>query len=200
VRIVLLSGGVDSTTALALSIATGAVETVTVDYGQIHHRELTAAAAVAAHYNVRNTLITVNGLWFDSALTGLYSIPEGHAENPDATYVPGRNTILLALAASRAESIGADSVVIGCNKDDAAGYPDCRPEYLNAFQKVIAAGAVNPVQVDAPLLHMSKQEVIALARELGAPLGLTYSCYRGGKVQCGRCGACESNGVTCPTA
>ncbi len=190
-NVVLLSGGIDSTLALALTLTHGDADTITVDYGQSHRRELDAAAKIAAHYNVRNTVITIGGLRFDSALTGLGDIPTGHAEQPDTTYVPGRNTILLALAASRAESIGADRIVIGCNKDDAAGYPDCRREYLEAYRDVLQAGTVNPVWVDAPLLNLTKKEVINHAEELDVPIGLTYSCYRGEPQACGRCGACE---------
>lgn len=191
-NVVLLSGGVDSATALALTLKkNGDADTITVDYGQTHRRELQAAAAIADHYNVRNTVITLAGLWFDSALTGLADIPTTHADQPDATYVPGRNTILIALAASRAESIGANRVVLGCNKDDAAGYPDCRREYLEAYRDVLIAGTVNHVWVTAPLLHMTKKQVIAIAQELKVPLDLTYSCYRGQEQPCGRCGACE---------
>jgi 7-cyano-7-deazaguanine synthase len=99
--------------------------------------------------------------------------------------------MLIALAASRAESIGAQRIVIGCNKDDAAGYPDCRREYLEAFRDVLISGTVNHVWVDAPLLTLTKKEVINHAQELGVPIGMTYSCYRGEPQACGRCGACE---------
>ncbi len=190
-NVVLLSGGIDSTLALALTLNHGDADTITVDYGQSHRREIEAAAAIADHYNVRNTVITISGLWFDSALTGLGDIPTGHAEQPDTTYVPGRNTMLIALAASRAESIGAQRIVIGCNKDDAAGYPDCRREYIEAFRDVLISGTVNHVWVKAPLLHMTKKEVIHTAKSIDVPLALTYSCYRGEPQACGRCGACE---------
>ncbi len=189
---VLLSGGVDSAVALALTLTNGGAEALTVDYGQTHSREIVAAAAIADHYNVRHTVVTISGLRFDSALTGLGDIPEGHAEEPDATYVPGRNTILIALAASRAESSGSTRIVLGCNADDAAGYPDCRRDYLEAFKGVLLAGTVNHVWVTAPLLHMSKEQVVQAAKGLGVPLGLTWSCYRGGADPCGRCGACQS--------
>ncbi len=190
-NVVLLSGGIDSTLALALTLTHGDADTITVDYGQSHRREIEAAAAVAAHYNVRNTVITIGGMRFDSALTGHGRIPTGHAEQPDTTYVPGRNTMLIALAASRAESIGAQRIVIGCNKDDAAGYPDCRREYIEAFRDVLISGTVNHVWVKAPLLHMTKKEVIHTAKSIDVPLALTYSCYRGEPQACGRCGACE---------
>jgi 7-cyano-7-deazaguanine synthase len=187
--VVLLSGGLDS--AVALAATTGGVDTVTVDYGQSHRREIDAAAEIADHYNVRNTVITIGGLRFDSALTGLHSIPAGRATAPDATYVPGRNTILIALAASRAESIGADRVVIGCNKDDAAAYPDCRPNYLDAYRAVLRAGLNAEVNICAPLINHTKRDIAEMARHLDVPIGLTWSCYRGGEQPCGRCGACH---------
>lgn len=188
--IVLLSGGVDSTVALALT-PNPVAEAVTIDYGQTHRREIESAKQIAAHYNIPHTIITIKGLPLKSALTGHSPIPETHAETPDATYVPGRNTILLALAASRAETIGAQRIVLGANADDAAGYPDCRREYLEAFRDVLIAGTVNKVWVTAPLLHMTKKEILNRALELKVPVGLTWSCYRGGQQPCGRCGACE---------
>lgn len=193
-NVVLLSGGIDSAAALALTVErTGTADTITVDYGQLHRREIEAAAAIANHYNVKNTIIKISGLVFNSALTGSADIPDHHADQPDATYVPGRNTILIALAAARAESIGAKRVVIGCNADDAAGYPDCRREYLEAYRDVLLTGTVSSVWVTAPLLHMRKPEIIRYAKRLEVPLELTYSCYRGGEQPCGQCGACEVN-------
>lgn len=186
----LLSGGLDSALALALT-AGDTVEALTVTYGQTHHREVEAAAAIAEHYDVAHTVVAVDPRLFDSALTGRRPIPEGPAAEPDATYVPGRNTVLLALAASRAESRAAGRVVIGVNRDDADGYPDCRPAYLEAIGRVLALGTVNAVTIAAPCLELTKRQVVARARALEVPIGLTWSCYRGGPTPCGRCGACH---------
>lgn len=192
--IVLLSGGVDS--AFALARNDGPVEALTVDYGQRHRREIDAAAAIADHYKVRHVVVEVDPRLFRSSLTHIGDVPDGVAEQPDSTYVPARNTVLLSLAAARAESIGARWVVIGANADDASAYPDCRREYIEAFRDVLIRGTVEHVWVDAPLLGMTKQQILTEAEKIGVPLHLTWSCYRGGEQPCGRCGACLTRSVT----
>ena len=191
--VVLLSGGIDSTVALALTLQTTRyVETLTVSYGQTHNKEIGAAHTIADHYQVGNTTITLDPILFaGSALTGFGGIPDNHADNPDTTYVPARNTVLLALAAARAETLHMGRVVIGCNKDDAAGYPDCRRNYLEAFRDVLAQGTINNTWVSAPLLELTKPSIIKLAHHLNVPTHLTWSCYRGGDTPCGQCGACQ---------
>lgn len=193
--VVLLSGGVDSTVALDMTVKSGSdVTALSVNYGQVHYRELTAARQIAMHYAVRHVVANIDPILFSgSALTGDRDVPDGHAESPDETYVPARNTVLLALAAARAESIGADRVVIGANADDEAAYPDCRRTYLEAFRDVLQLGTVNHVWVSAPLLGMRKHQIIDYATANGVPLQLTYSCYRGGLEPCRSCGACVSN-------
>lgn len=194
--VVLLSGGVDSAVALALH-REAVVEALTVDYGQRHRKELWAAAAVAEHYQVRHMLTQVDPWLFSgSALTSGGPLPTGPAAEPDSTYVPARNTVLLALAAARAEAVGATKVIIGANLDDAAGYPDCRPGYIEAMRDVLQQGTVGHVWVDAPLLYWPKARVLDCARELGVPLELTWSCYQGGDAPCGVCGACQLREVS----
>lgn len=190
--LVLLSGGIDSTVALA---HTKAELALSVNYGQTHRRELSAAAAIAKHYNVEHHELDIAAaLDIPCALTGRGHIPDTHASEPDATFVPGRNLVLLSVAAAWANAWGYKAVVIGANADDSAGYPDCRPDFMQRVDEATQAGY--GVAVWAPLQWMTKRQVIGYGRQLGIPFDLTWSCYRGGSVQCGRCGACESNGVT----
>jgi 7-cyano-7-deazaguanine synthase len=134
-------------------------------------------------------------LFGGSALTTGGPLPDVAATEPDSTYVPARNTVLIALAAARAESIGAQRIVVGCNADDAGGYPDCRPRYLTAFRDVLHEGTLGHVWVHAPLLYLTKQDVIDKAHQLNVPVGLTWSCYAGGDQPCGQCGACVLRGA-----
>lgn len=188
--VVLLSGGLDS--AVALALQTGDVDALTVDYGQRHAREIMAAKDIAGHYRVAHTVVTVDPVLFKgSALTGTGAVPIGHATTPDATYVPARNTVLLALAAARAESIGAKRIVIGANADDAAGYPDCRRAFIEAFRDVLMHGTLGGVWVQAPLIDMRRRDIRDRATELNVPVELTWSCYVGGDEPCGECGACQ---------
>ena len=191
--IVLLSGGIDSTVAL---VHTKAELALSVNYAQTHRRELHAAAAIAKHYGVEHHEVNIAAaLDVPCALTGHGTIPDTHADEPDATFVPGRNLMLIALATAWANAWGFGAVVIGANADDNAGYPDCRPVFLERVGDATRAGY--GVQVWAPLVRMTKRQVITYGRELGIPFELTWSCYRGGADPCGRCGACESNGVPC---
>lgn len=190
--VVLLSGGIDSTVAL---VHAGAELALSVYYGQSHRRELHAAAAIAGHYKVEHHALNVaSALDIPCALTGQGTIPETHATEPDATFVPGRNLVLIALATAWASARGYDTVVVGANADDNAGYPDCRPAFLHDLGEATRSGY--GVGVWAPLARMTKQEVIEYGRELNIPFDLTWSCYRGGDKPCARCGACKSNGVT----
>ncbi len=187
--VVLLSGGIDSTVALA---HTKAELALSVNYGQIHRRELHAAAAIAKHYGVEHHEVNIaSALDIPCALTGLGKIPDGHAEEPDATFVPGRNLFLIAIATAWANKWGYGAVVIGANADDNAGYSDCRPTFLFGLNEATLTGY--GVTLWAPLLRMTKRQVIEYGRELNIPFDLTWSCYRGGSTQCGRCGACEAN-------
>lgn len=191
--VVLLSGGVDSTVLMAVRHKAGDdITAVTFDYGQSHRREIRAASAVAEHYQARHYILGLRDVLHGSALTGQGVIPEGHADSPDATFVPGRNLIFLSIAAGLADEIGASAVLFGANADDFGGYPDCRPKFLTAMDEAVSTGTRNGVSVSAPLMSMTKRQVIDCGHELNAPLELTWSCYRGGDVACGNCGACVS--------
>lgn len=187
--VVLLSGGIDSTVLLAHHISKGyEVAAISFDYNQTHCKELSAASQIADHYNVGHRVMRLD--LSGSALTGLGEIPEGHAETPDATYVPGRNIVMLAVAIGEAERIGAANVSFGANADDFNGYPDCRPDFIQHIG--LAASLSAGISVTAPFMVMTKKQVIDYGHQLQAPLELTWSCYRGGEVACGSCGACVS--------
>lgn len=202
--VVLLSGGLDSTTALYWAKAKGfSPVALAVRYGQRHHRELRAARAVARKAGAPLHEVSFALPWLaGSSLTNRgMRLPEtalakiGRGGIP-STYVPGRNTIFLALAASLADAIGAEAIVIGANALDYSGYPDCRPPFLNAFSKVAKLGTKRgtekkPLKVLSPLLHLDKKGIVRLAKKAGAPLNLTWSCYAGGSRPCGRCDSCQ---------
>jgi 7-cyano-7-deazaguanine synthase len=189
--VVLLSGGLDSAVVLHREIVNrgvGHVYALGVDYGQRHRKELAYAEDMCWRLGVqwRQTQVV---LPFSCALTSTLSpLPETPAQEVDATYVPGRNTVLVALAAAYAQAVGADTVLIGCNADDAAGYPDCRPEWVDAADRVLQG--TYGLRLYAPLVTCSKAAVIAMAGELGIDLRTTWSCYYGGITPCGHCGAC----------
>lgn len=208
--IVLLSGGLDSTTAAAWALREGwALVGLTIDYGQRHRRELAAADRVAAALGLGERLhlgVDLRALG-GSALTADVAVPKDRS--PDAlggdipiTYVPARNTVFLALALAAAEARGADGIVLGVNVLDYSGYPDCRPAYLDAFAEVARLGTRvgvegRPPRLLTPLLGLGKAEIVRLGRELGAPLAETLSCYdppveaeEDSPLHCGRCDAC----------
>jgi 7-cyano-7-deazaguanine synthase len=200
--VVLLSGGMDSATCLAIATPKGRVEALTVLYGQRHSREIRSARALARLYHVhRHVVFRVPlGSLAPSALTDRSkTLPRASARRRGipATYVPARNTILLSLALALAESTGADSIYIGANSVDYSGYPDCRPEFIRAFQRLAARATRAAVEkgqrirVIAPLLHLSKAEIVRRGQRLRVPWDLTWSCYRGGSRPCGRCDACQ---------
>lgn len=187
--VVLLSGGIDSTVALAMS--EHAELALSFNYGQTHaNRELDSARAVAKHYDIEHHVIDLrHALDTPSALTNHGAIPEAHADEPDATFVPGRNLVLIAVATAWANAWGYQTVVIGANADDRAGYPDCRPAFISHIDDAARAGY--GVGLWAPLLKMNKREIVRLGHSIDAPLDLTWSCYRGGRLPCHRCGACQ---------
>ena len=200
--IILLSGGLDSATVAALAIADG-YEAIALSfrYGQRHERELLAARDVAAALHIREHFIVDVNLaqWGGSALTDQnINVPiEGlqSAEIP-ITYVPGRNTVFIAIALSLAEARGAEAIYLGINAVDYSGYPDCRPDYLAAFQKLAMLSSKvgiegNAPQLVAPLVMDSKVDIVRRAQRLGVPIGLTWSCYQGGEVPCGVCDSCR---------
>lgn len=194
--VLLLSGGVDSTVALAHVINKG-IEvplTLSFNYGQTHIRELSAARQIAKHYGVEHHELDLSRvLDTPSALTFNGSIPTGHAESPDATFVPGRNLVLIAVATAWANAWGYDTVVLGANADDQAGYPDCRFEFSEALDRSMRAGY--GVGLWTPFLRLTKKQIVEKGLRLGVPLDMTWSCYRGLSSPCDNCGACESRKV-----
>ncbi len=199
--ICLLSGGLDSTVTLAYALHRGfEVTALTINYGQRHKRELNAAKAVAAHYKVPHIIMQFPLTGFRSALTDeSIPVPDRKPEEigydiPE-TYVPARNIVFLSLAAGLAESVDASAVFIGANAIDYSGYPDCRPEFFQAFEDMLEVGTKrgvlgHPVRIEHPILKKSKAEIVKMGLKLGAPLHLTWSCYRGGEKACGHCDSC----------
>lgn len=204
--VVLLSGGLDSTTAAAWARDEGfALHALTVDYGQRHRVELDAARAVAAALGVaRHVVLPVDLSAFGgSALTDpAIAVPkDGDGQGIPPTYVPARNTVLLSLALAFAEASGAADIVIGVNAVDYSGYPDCRPEYVAAFQNLArlatrAGVEGGTLRIHTPLIALSKADIIRLAGRLGAPLHLSWSCYDPlDRRPCGACDSCRIRAV-----
>ncbi|HSJ65254.1 MAG TPA: 7-cyano-7-deazaguanine synthase QueC [Gemmatimonadaceae bacterium] len=205
--VVLLSGGLDSATVLAVARERGfRPYALSVRYGQRHEQELDAARRVAAHLGVvEHAILDIDLRAFGgSALTGDLPVPKDRADaaigaGVPATYVPARNTIFLSLALGWAEVLGADDIIIGVNALDYSGYPDCRPEFLAAFERLanVATKAATEdgrrFTVHAPLLRLTKAEIVRLGRSLGVDYGLTRSCYDpdADGAACGRCDACR---------
>lgn len=202
--VVLLSGGLDSTVALAKAKEEGyEVYPLSFDYGQRHDKELESAKKIAEWFKVKDhkvlkiDLIQIGG----SALTDKnIPVPEKRrvaeiGEDIPITYVPARNTILLAFAIGYAEVVEAEAVFIGANALDYSGYPDCRPEYFEAMQKVAELGTKKgqegkPIQIKAPLINMTKAEIVKEGTRLNVPFHTTWSCYKGGDKACGKCDSC----------
>lgn len=206
--VILLSGGLDSAVALAVCRRDGFVpHALTIDYGQRHHAELACAGKVAATIGVaRHIVLPVNlTLWGGSALTSDDAVPTNRDQTTmgtdiPATYVPARNTIFLSLAMGWAEALGASDIFIGAHSLDYSGYPDCRPEYFDAFTRMAQLATRTGVegsswQIHTPLLHMTKSEIIRLGISLKIPFEYTVSCYQPttdatGITACGICDAC----------
>ncbi len=204
--VVLLSGGIDSSTTLAIARDQGfEIHALTIRYGQRHEIELQAARRIAHDFQVsRHLTIGVDlGVWGGSALTGAGDIPkrktaEEIGRDIPATYVPARNTIFLSLALAWAEVLGSEDIFIGVNALDYSGYPDCRPEYIAAFEKMARLATKAGVegrqnlQIHTPLIRMSKAEIIRKGAELGVDFSLTHSCYdpSDSGEACGRCDSC----------
>jgi 7-cyano-7-deazaguanine synthase len=200
--ILLLSGGLDSYTAGAIVAAEGfALNALTIRYGQTHAPEIEAARAVAKALGVRRHTqldLDLRGI-AHSALTGASAVPKERPIDASipSTYVPARNTIFLSLALAWAETLGASDLVIGVNALDYSGYPDCRPEYIAAFEQLAALATKAGVEggrlrIHTPLVSLSKAEIIRRGLGLGLDYGLTHSCYDPGPDgrPCGRCDSC----------
>jgi len=203
--IVLLSGGLDSATALAVAVEKGHdIVALTFDYGQRHKREVESARKIAKHYKIKDHIVIPLdlGRLLKSSLTQKHLvIPEGGPKGEvssgiPSTYVPARNMIFLSIATSIAESRGAEHVYIGVNAVDYSGYPDCTPYFIAAFQRAVNVGTKsgkegNAIRLDAPLINLSKAQIIRKAVGKDVPLELTWSCYKGGKKACGKCDSCR---------
>ena len=205
--VVLLSGGLDSTTVLAYAVDAGFVpHAMTFRYGQRHAIEIDSARRVARAHGVRDHIVVDIDLriFGGSALTSDLEVPKDRGVDEmqrgiPITYVPARNTIFLSYALAWSEGLGASDIFIGVNAIDYSGYPDCRPEYVAAFERMAnlaTRGAVEgttPVRIRAPLINLTKQEIIELGLRLGVDYGLTSSCYDPSPsgVACGRCDACR---------
>jgi 7-cyano-7-deazaguanine synthase len=204
--IVLLSGGLDSATTLAIARGRGFESyALSVDYGQRHTAELAAAGQLAAalsareHRVMRVDLAGIGG----SALTDpKVPVPESPTSGIPVTYVPARNTLMLALALGWAEVIGAVDIFVGVNAIDYSGYPDCRPQFIAAFEQLAqlatkAGSEGTRFKIHAPLIHMSKAEIIHMGLELGVDYAMTVSCYQASSegLACGRCDACRLRAI-----
>lgn len=214
--VVLLSGGLDSATVLALALARGfRCHTLAIDYGQRHRAELDASEALskqlgaASHRVIAIDLRAIGG----SALTDDIAVPEGGTEGIPITYVPARNTVMLSLALGLAETLNAMDLFIGVNAVDYSGYPDCRPEFIASFQTLANLATKVGVEggrftIHTPLIDLTKAQIIAAGIEAGVDYSLTVSCYQanGRGEACGRCDSCrirqsgfETAGITDPT-
>ena len=213
-QLVILSGGLDSTVCMALAAERSGQPplALTFDYGQRHRIEVDRAAGVAGHYRSEHLIVHLDASgWGGSALTDpATEIPPaggaggggggggggGAGPGIPVTYVPARNAIFLSVALGVAEARDLDAAWIGVNAIDYSGYPDCRPEFIEAFRGVAATGQKrgiegHPIEIVTPLIESTKAGIVRTGLELGAPLHLTWSCYRGGDVPCGNCDACD---------
>lgn len=200
--VVLLSGGLDSTTAASWAKAEGhELYAISFDYGQRHRRELTSARNVAKALGVKEhrvLKIPIGGLGGSALTDRAIAVPKAGKVIGDripTTYVPARNTVFLSLALAYAEVVDARALVIGANALDYSGYPDCRPQYLAAFERMANLATKNavegrPLRILAPLVNLSKKDIVSLGVRLKAPLALTWSCYQGGRWPCGVCESC----------
>jgi len=202
--VVLLSGGIDSSTTLAIAKSEGfECYAISFDYGQRHKIELKSAKKIAKHIGVKEHLIVSFDLTKigGSALTSDMKVPDGQAEGIPVTYVPARNTIFLSFGLAWAEVLQSPNIFIGANIVDYSGYPDCRPEYLQAFEKManlatkISVEGKLKFKINAPLLYLTKSEIIKKGIELGLDYSLTWSCYNPqgnpeNPVPCLKCPSC----------
>ena len=197
--IILLSGGLDSCVAACIAKERGyEIYVLSFDYGQRHKKELLCALRIGEHLGVKKQKILKIDLperSFSALTDGSLAVPRDRgnmSENIPVTYVPARNTIFVSYALSWSEVMDADAIFIGANAVDFSGYPDCRNEYIGAWNDLIKVGMKNnSTELIAPLIAMSKREIIERGRELGAPFELTWSCYEGGDKSCGRCDSCR---------
>lgn len=203
--VVLLSGGLDSATTLACAMAEGYnIYALTFNYGQRHARELVAARELVNYFLIKEHRLVntdLNRISDSALLNETQELPENRSlesistEIP-STYVPARNMIMLSYAVAWAESVGAEAVFIGVNAIDYSGYPDCREEFIRAFEQAVKLGTKSgaegrTIKIKYPLINMTKAEIIKRGSKLGVPFQLTWSCYKGGTKACGKCDSCQ---------
>ncbi len=201
--LVLFSGGLDSTTCLYWALAQGyTCETLTVTYGQRHAREIQSAEKITARLGVKTHFLDIHLPWLaaSSLVDTAQPLPNLPVEEIvrdriPSTYVPGRNLLFLSLAGSLADTINADAIVAGPNAVDFSGYPDCTPEFYQAAAQALnrgtKKGVTDGLEVLAPLMYLSKADIVRLAVQLNVPFELTWSCYAGGEKPCGTCDSCK---------
>jgi len=194
--LVILSGGMDSVTCLYLAkLAYKNVAGISFNYGQKHSKEVKLAEQICKKNSIPWGCIDIDiARHFKTALgkDSNIDIPDQATEGVPPTYVPFRNTIMLSIACGYAESWDYDRVIYGANIIDYSGYPDCRPEYLEAFNSLVHQASPNRnILISAPIMYLPKSEVVRLGNKLGVPWELTWSCYRGGKIACGHCPSCQ---------
>ena len=192
--VVLLSGGIDSTTCLFLAKKKGyKCFSLIFDYGQRHKREIESARKVSKASGSRHTLLKIKFPWEGSALLNKHlKVPSKRTKGIPNTYVPARNTIFLSYALSFAEAVGATAIFIGAHSQDYSGYPDCRREYFDAFIRMKNLGTKlgRTINIITPLVNKTKRDIIRLGNRLKVPYHLTWSCYNGFKRPCGKCDSC----------
>ena len=196
--VVVLSGGMDSTVLTAHVLSQGKkVQALSFDYGSKHnHRELPMAAAFCRANHVEHTIVElpfINQLFSSSLLESGEAIPDGSymEESMKSTVVPFRNGIMLSIAAGFAESVGAGEVLLASHSGDHFIYPDCRPEFNRAFSHAVFVGTGEKVTIQFPFADRDKRDIGDLGRKLGVDFSATWTCYKGGKLHCGSCGACD---------
>lgn len=192
--VLILSGGMDSTTLAYDLISKGhELYALSFVYGQRHHKEMDAAMRTASKLNIPHLIIPIYPeLVNNSALTGSEDIPEGHYadENMKKTVVPNRNMMMMSMAIGYAINIGATTVAYGAHAGDHAIYPDCRPEFFEALQKVAGLCHFEPIKLVAPYMNVDKGDIAIIGKNLNVPYQDTWTCYKGGEKPCGVCGAC----------
>lgn len=196
--VIVLSGGMDSTTLLYKLLAEGKeVSAISFNYGQRHSRELEQASKTCIKLGVPHKVIDMafmRELVSNSALTSdTIEVPEGHYEdeNMKLTVVPNRNMIMASIAIGWAVNLDYDEIALGVHAGDHAIYPDCRPEFVHALREVAAVANFKSIGVYTPFLHIDKGDIAIKGKELGVDYSLTHTCYKGGEVPCGKCGACQ---------
>lgn len=194
--VIILSGGMDSTTLLYKLINEGKeVKAISFNYGQRHKLELEFAAKTCQILGIEHKIIDLaplKELVSNSALTSDMAVPEGHYadENMKKTVVPNRNMIMASIAIGYAVNLDYDEVALGVHAGDHAIYPDCRPEFIEALNSIAQIANFKPISIYAPFLFMSKGDIAKVGKELGVDYGLTLTCYNGKEVACGKCGSC----------